>query len=116
MALARLGLGRFSVGRLSIAASSYCAFAVLTAQQALAQVGSPQGSGPIVAAVNWVQGTLLGNIATAVAVIAVAVVGFMMLTGRMNWKHAITVILGTFILFGATVIVAGIQNAARMTG
>jgi type IV secretory pathway VirB2 component (pilin) len=109
MALARLN-------RLSIAAGSYCAFAALTAQQALAQVGSPQGSGPIVAAVNWVQGTLLGNIATAVAVIAVAVVGFMMLTGRMNWKHAITVILGTFILFGATVIVAGIQSAARMTG
>lgn len=91
--------------------------AMLTAQQAFAQAAAnPQGSGPIVAAVNWVQGTLLGNIATAVAVIAVAVVGFMMLTGRMNWKHAITVILGTFILFGATVIVAGIQGAARIAG
>jgi type IV secretion system protein VirB2 len=97
--------------------SSCAALAALTAQNALAQVGTnPQGSGPIVAAVNWVQGTLLGNIATAVAVIAVAVVGFMMLTGRMNWKHAITVILGTFILFGATVIVAGIQGAARIAG
>ena len=91
--------------------------ATLAAEQALAQVtGTPQGSGPIVAAVNWVQGTLLGNVATAVAVIAVAVVGFMMLTGRMNWKHGITVILGCFILFGATVIVAGIQGAARMAG
>jgi type IV secretion system protein VirB2 len=98
----------------NLAASA--ATAALTAQQALAQVGSPAGSGPIVAAVNWVQGTLLGNIATAVAVIAVAIVGFMMLTGRMNWKHGITVILGCFILFGATVIVAGIQGAARMAG
>jgi type IV secretion system protein VirB2 len=92
------------------------AAAALAAQEALAQAGSPAGSGPIVAAVNWVQGTLLGNIATAVAVIAVAIVGFMMLTGRMNWKHGITVILGCFILFGATVIVAGIQGAARMAG
>jgi type IV secretory pathway VirB2 component (pilin) len=94
-----------------------CGAAAFTAQEALAQVGTdPRGSGPIVAAVNWVQGTLLGNIATAVAVIAVAVVGFMMLTGRMNWKHGITVILGCFILFGATVIVAGIQGAARIAG
>ena len=92
------------------------ALATLAAEQAIAQAGSPQGSGPIVAAVNWVQGTLLGNVATAVAVIAVAVVGFMMLTGRMNWKHGVTVILGCFILFGATVIVAGIQGAARMAG
>jgi type IV secretion system protein VirB2 len=91
----------------------------LAPSQAMAQVysaGSPAGSGPIVAAVNWVQGTLLGNVATAVAVIAIAVVGFMMLTGRMNWKHGITVILGCFILFGASVIVAGIRGAAQLAG
>lgn len=88
----------------------------LCAAQALAQTADPRGSGPILAAVNWVQGTLLGNVATAVAVIAVAMVGFLMLTGRMNWKHGITVILGCFILFGAAVIVAGIQTAARVAG
>ncbi len=76
----------------------------------------PRGSGPILAAVNWVQGTLLGNVATAVAVVAVAIVGFMMLSGRMNWRHGITVILGCFVLFGAAAIVAGIQTAARMAG
>jgi type IV secretory pathway VirB2 component (pilin) len=88
----------------------------LWAQSAVAQVGDPSGSGPILRAVQWVQGSLLGNIATSVAVIAVAVVGFMMLTGRMNWRHGITVILGCFILFGATAIVAGIQQAARAAG
>lgn len=89
--------------------------AALGAGSAAAQaVGNPQGSGPIIGAVNWVQGTLLGNVATAAAVIAVAVVGFMMLTGRMNWRHGITVVLGCFVLFGAAVIVAGIQSAARM--
>ncbi len=72
----------------------------------------PSGSGPIVAALSWLQGTLLGNVATTVAVIAVAMVGFMMLTGRMNWRYGATVIIGVFILFGAASIVAGIQSAA----
>jgi len=88
----------------------------LAPAQALAQSGAdPQGSGPIIAALTWLQGTLLGNVATAVAVIAVAMVGFMMLTGRMNWKHGATVILGCFILFGAAAIVSGIQSAASLT-
>ena len=72
----------------------------------------PAGSGPIVGAVHWLQGTLLGTVATVVAVIAIACVGFMMLTGRMNWRYGATVILGCFILFGAGAIVAGIQSAA----
>ena len=54
------------------------------------QVADPQGSGPIVAALGWLQGTLLGNVATAVAVMAVAAVGFLMLTGRMNWRFGAT--------------------------
>lgn len=74
----------------------------------------PQGSGPIVAALSWLQGTLLGNVATAVAVMAVAAVGFMMLTGRLNWRFGATVIIGCFILFGAASIVGGIQSAAGM--
>ena len=72
----------------------------------------PAGSGPIVAALSWLQGTLLGNVATAVAVMAVAAVGFMMLTGRLNWRFGATVIIGVFILFGAASIVAGIQGVA----
>jgi type IV secretory pathway VirB2 component (pilin) len=100
-----------------LSAATLAALSFLQAAPAMAQVyASPQGSGPILGAVGWVQGTLLGNVATSVAVIAVAVVGFMMLTGRMNWKHGITVILGCFILFGATAIVAGIQGAARVAG
>lgn len=72
----------------------------------------PEGSGTIVNAVNWLQGTLLGTVATVVAVIAVAMVGFMMLTGRINWRHGAVVIVGCFILFGAASIVAGIRSAA----
>jgi type IV secretory pathway VirB2 component (pilin) len=76
----------------------------------------PQGSGPIVAALGWLQGTLLGNVATAVAVIAVAMVGFLMLTGRMNWRFGATVIIGCFVLFGSAAIVSGIQSTAAVAG
>jgi type IV secretion system protein VirB2 len=72
----------------------------------------PAGSGAIVNALHWIQGTLLGTVATVVAVIAVATVGLLMLTGRMNWRYGATVILGCFILFGAASIVAGIQSTA----
>jgi type IV secretory pathway VirB2 component (pilin) len=81
---------------------------------AIAQYAAPDpaGSGPIVGAVNWLQGTLLGNVATAIAVIAVASVGFLMLTGRVHWRHGATVVLGLFIVFGAASIVAGIRSVA----
>jgi type IV secretion system protein VirB2 len=84
--------------------------------QASIGLADPQGSGPIVSAVQWLQGTLLGTVATVVAVIAIASVGFMMLTGRMNWRHGGVVILGCFILFGAVSIVAGIRSTAAFTG
>lgn len=81
---------------------------------ALAQdmAADPAGSGAIVGAMQWMQGTLLGTLATVTAVIAVAVVGLMMLTGRINWRYGATVILGCFVLFGAASIVGGIQSTA----
>jgi len=84
------------------------------ASPALAQGADPQGAGPIVAALGWMQGTLLGNVATAVAVMAVAAVGFLMLTGRLNWRFGATVVLGCFILFGAGAIVSGIQTTTAV--
>jgi type IV secretion system protein VirB2 len=81
---------------------------------ALAQTATPDpaGSGPILGALEWIEGTLLGNLATTAAVIAVAIVGLMMLTGRIDWKRGLTVVLGAFILFGAVAIVAGMRSIA----
>jgi type IV secretion system protein VirB2 len=90
------------------------AAAFSTAAAAQGSLADPQGSGVIVAAVRWLEGTLLGTIATVVAVIAVATVGLLMLTGRINWRYGATVILGCFILFGAASIVAGIQSTATL--
>ena len=76
----------------------------------------PAGSNPILNAVNWLQGTLLGNVATALAVLAVGAVGLMMLTGRIDWRRGGTVILGCFIIFGAASIVGGIQTVSSGMG
>ena len=88
-------------------------FAALAALPAQAQTqADPAGSSPLLAALNWVQGTLLGNVATSAAVIAIAVVGFLMLTGRIEWRRGIVVVVGAFIIFGAVTIVAGIRSLA----
>ena len=95
-------------------AASVWAVAQASAASAQGALADPAGSGPLVAAVHWLQGTLLGTVATVVAVIAVASVGFLMLTGRINWRYGATVIIGCFILFGAASIVAGIQSTAAI--
>lgn len=87
--------------------------ALAVAGQAHAQsAADPAGSSPLIAALDWVQGTMLGNLATTAAVIAVAAVGFLMLTGRLDWRRGLTVVIGCFIIFGAVSIVAGIRSMA----
>jgi len=97
-----------------LAAAVGAAFAGLSGAVAQAQSVQldPAGSNPIFSAVAWLQGTLLGNVATALAVIAVGGTGLLMLTGRIDWKRGATVILGCFIVFGAAAIVAGIRSVA----
>ena len=63
----------------------------------------------MVAALSWVEGTLLGTVATVVAVIAIASIGFLMLAGRVDLRHGVRMVLGCFILFGASAIATGIQ-------
>jgi type IV secretion system protein VirB2 len=70
----------------------------------------PAPSSPILAAVQWIQGALLGTVATSVAVICVAGLGYQLLTGRIPVRRAVTVILGCFLLFGAPGIVAGLRS------
>lgn len=70
----------------------------------------PPMESPLAHSVNWIQGAALGTVATTLAVIAVATIGLLMLSGRLELRRGITVVLGCFILFGA----AGI--AAALTG
>jgi type IV secretion system protein VirB2 len=89
------------------------ALAAFVAAPAHAQAqGDPAGSSPLLAALNWVQGTLLGNLATTAAVIAVAIIGYLMLVGRFDWRRGVVTLVGIFIIFGAVTIVAGIRSLA----
>lgn len=76
-------------------------------------LADPTGSSSFVAAVAWIEGVALGTIASSVAVLAVASIGFLMLSGRLHIRRGATVILGCFLLFGAPVIAAGILTTIR---
>jgi type IV secretion system protein VirB2 len=67
----------------------------------------------IPAAVDWAVGTLLGSVATGVAVLAVAFLGFGMLFGHLDWRTGARVVLGIFILFGAPMIAQELAGLAR---
>lgn len=67
---------------------------------------------PLGSAVAWLQTMLLGTSATTVAVLAVASLGLLMLTGRVDLRRGVRVILGCFVLFGASAIAAGLHRAA----
>jgi type IV secretory pathway VirB2 component (pilin) len=78
-------------------------------------LADPPGSSVVLAATDWVQGALLGTLATIIAVIAVAAIGFLMLLGRVDARRGATVLMGCFVLFGAPVIAAGLRGMASGT-
>jgi hypothetical protein len=62
-------------------------------------------------AVQWTAGTLLGSLATSIAILAVAAIGFLMFTGRVPARRAATAVIGCFILFSAATIANGLIGA-----
>lgn len=90
----------------------HAAAVLLIASPATAQTISPNPSGSdvIAEAVGWLTGTLLGNVATGIAILAVAIIAILLMTGRIEWGRAALVIIGIFVLFGAATIVSGIRS------
>lgn len=82
----------------------------------IASLSDAPGSSILIAAITRLEGTLLGTVATMVAVIAVSWVGMLMLTGRLPIRRGLTVIAGCFVLSGASAIAAGIQLFAGRDG
>jgi len=74
-------------------------------------LSDPSGPSPLLAALAWIEGTLLGSIATAIAVVCAAAVGLMMFNGRLDVRRGLVVVLGCFVLFGASTIVEGFRGA-----
>jgi len=61
----------------------------------------------IATSLEWINSVLFGQIAIGLCVLAVAFVGFLMLSGRLPLREGLRVILGCFVLFGAPLIAAG---------
>lgn len=72
----------------------------------------PATNGPIARSVGWIDSVATGLLASVIAVIAVAVVGMMMLTGRLEVRRGITVVAGCFLVFGANILATGVLGAA----
>lgn len=73
----------------------------------------PTNASAIAAATGWIETVLTGPVATGLATLAIAGVGFGLLAGRIAVRRAVQVVLGCFILFGAPVLVRELTGVLR---
>ena len=66
-----------------------------------------QDLSPITNMLTAIGTALTGPVGRALGLVALAAVGILFLTGRMNWLFAGSVVVGLVILFGAATILAG---------
>lgn len=66
-----------------------------------------QDLSPITTMLQTIGTALTGPVGRALGLVALAAVGILFLTGRMNWIYAGSVVVGLVILFGAATILAG---------
>ena len=71
----------------------------------LALAPSVAVAGPIEDGVDWVLTLITSGIARSVAIIAIAVLGYMAWAGRLTWERAIHVMVGIVLVFGSATIV-----------
>jgi type IV secretory pathway VirB2 component (pilin) len=81
-----------------------------------ASLSDPPPASAITSAANWVGDLLFGPLATAIAVIAIAWIGLAMLSGRIDIRKGLSVLLGCFLLFGAQRIAEGLRLASLGDG
>lgn len=82
----------------------------MTGLLASASLFAPQPGNALAGSVQWLTGTLLGTAAISLCVIAIAFVGFQMLSGRLPIMRGLRVIVGCFLLLGAPVVAASISG------
>lgn len=66
-----------------------------------------QDLSPVTSMLQTIGTALTGPVGRALGLVALAAVGILFLTGRMNWLYAGSVVVGLVILFGAATILAG---------
>ncbi len=78
-----------------------------------ASLSDPPSTSAVTAATGWITGVIFGPLATAIAVIAIAWIGFAMLSGRIDIRRGLAAVFGCFLLFGAKGIAGGLQSATN---
>lgn len=81
-----------------------------------ASLFDPAGQPVLTSAADWLTELLSGSVATAICVIAVATLGMMMLSGRISFRRGFQVILGCFLVLGASIVSTELQQFARGGG
>jgi type IV secretory pathway VirB2 component (pilin) len=74
-------------------------------------LSDPPAQSALLGAAQWIEALLLGLVAVAVAIIAVACLGIWTLQGRIPVRRGMVIVVGCFILFGAPTIAAGFEQA-----
>ena len=69
---------------------------------------SPSEIGALSSAGTWVTSLLAGEAAFAIATLSIASLGFLFLSGRVEWRRAAWSVAGVALLFGAPTIASGI--------
>ena len=73
-------------------------------------------SGSFAAATRWVEELLRGQLVTTIAILAVVLLGYQMMSGRLSLRAAMRVTLGCFVLFGSSAIAQGLIGISRDGG
>lgn len=79
----------------------------LLASAMLISPAAAQDLSPVTGMLQSIGTALTGPLGRALGLVALAAVGILFLTGRMNWLYAGSVVVGLVILFGAATILAG---------
>jgi len=61
----------------------------------------------------WIESLIGGSLATSLCVIAVAILGLLLLTGRLRIRRSVEVVLGCFLLLGAGVTATQLQQLSQ---
>lgn len=80
---------------------------------AQASLFNAPGQPVIEASATWVEQVVGGSTAVAISVIAIALLGFLMMTGRLVLRRATVVVLGCFVLLGSATLADALDQVAR---
>jgi hypothetical protein len=64
---------------------------------------------------DWIAGTISGGLATGLCVVAMALVGFLLIMGRLAVRDAAGVVIGCFVLLGSATIGNSLFSLAERT-